>query len=92
MSPEQFLLLVLAFSSSTLSLLFSLLLLLPSRRSRNRRDPFLDCRDHCSAKGPTTPKPQFPPGRRNPFVSDFQQQINDALDLERIANPPPRKP
>ena len=36
MSPEQFLLLVLAFSSSTLSLLFSLLLLLPSRRARRR--------------------------------------------------------
>lgn len=30
------------------------------------------------------------PGRRNPFVSDFQQQINDALDLyQRLMHEPP---
>ena len=40
--------------------------------------------------GPTTPKPDITPCR-NPFVSDFQQQIND--QLRRNATPPlPRKP
>jgi hypothetical protein len=38
--------------------------------------------------GPTTPNPDAIP-RRNPFVSDFQQQIND--QLRRNATPP-RKP
>lgn len=49
MSPEQFLLLVLAFSSSTLSLLFSLLLLLPSRRAGR----------HHSHRKPRPRKPSF---------------------------------
>jgi len=59
MSPEQLSFMIGSIYGSTLTLL----LFRPSTRSRNRRDPFLDCRDHCSAKGPTTPKPQFPPGR-----------------------------
>lgn len=56
--------------------------------------------------GPTTPKPEIvpnpqPPRRRsNPFVSEFQQQINDALGLDGYQprrrqgtpNPPPRNP
>jgi hypothetical protein len=49
--------------------------------------------------GPTTSKPQ-PAGGRNPFVSELQQQINDALDLDGYqsrpsrpgANPPPSEP
>ena len=51
MSPEQLSFMIGSIYGSTLTLL----LFRPSTRSRNRRDPFLDCRDHCSAKGPTTP-------------------------------------
>jgi hypothetical protein len=40
--------------------------------------------------GPTTPKPDITPCR-NPFVSDFQQQINDQL-RRNATPPPPRKP
>jgi len=55
--------------------------------------------------GPTTPKPEIvpkpvPTSGRNPFVSEFQQQINDALGLDSYQprrqqgtpNPPPREP
>jgi hypothetical protein len=46
----------------------TLLLFPPSRQSRNRYRP---------------PGGSYgAPRRRNPFVSDFQQQINDALDLD----------
>ena len=47
--------------------------------------------------GPTTPKPEIvpnpqpPPRRRsNPFVSEFQQQINDRLGLEAYGPITPR--
>jgi hypothetical protein len=48
---------------------------------------------------PRGTKPQ-PSGGRNPFVSEFQQQINDALGLDGYQprpqqgtpNPPPREP
>jgi len=56
MSPEQLSFMIGSIYGSILTLL----LLRPSRRSRNRRDPFLDCRYR---SGPTTPKPQFPLGR-----------------------------
>jgi hypothetical protein len=55
--------------------------------------------------GPTTPKPEIvpkpvPAGGRNPFVSEFQQQINNALNLDGYqprpsrpgANLPPSEP
>jgi hypothetical protein len=55
--------------------------------------------------GPTTPKPEITPkpvptSGRNPFVREFQQQINDALGLDGYQprpqqgtpNPPPREP
>ena len=83
----------------------TLLLFPPNRRSRNRRDPFLDCRDHCSAKGPTTPKPEFPPGRvtdvhgrtigyrsiNYPDPSPDRRPTNP-FNGERIPNQPPREP
>ena len=82
MSPEQLSFMIGSIYGSTLTLL----LFRPSRRSRNRRDPFLDCRDH-SPDGSTIgyhsinyPDPS--PDRRptNPFNG------------ERIPNPPPREP
>ena len=55
--------------------------------------------------GPATPKPEIvpkpvPTSGRNPFVSEFQQQINNALNLDGYqprpsrpgANPPPSEP
>jgi len=50
MSPELLLFLVGFFCSSTMAQK----LIWAGWRARNRRDPFLDCRDHCSAKSPTT--------------------------------------
>ena len=50
MSPEQLSFMIGSVYGSTLTLL----LFRPSRRSRNRRDPFLDCRERRSAKDPTT--------------------------------------
>jgi len=54
---------------------------------------------------PTAPKPEIvpkpvPTSGRNPFVSEFQQQINNALNLDGYqprpsrpgANPPPSEP
>lgn len=51
MSPEQISFMIGSIYGSVLTLL----LFRPIRRSRNRRDPFLDCRERRSAKGPTTP-------------------------------------
>ena len=72
MSPEQLSFMVGYICGSTITLL----LFRPSRRSRIRRDPFLDCRDRSGLQftegrtqrgngngGPATPKPEFPPGR-----------------------------
>jgi hypothetical protein len=79
MSPEQLSFMIGSIYGSVLTLL----LFRPSRRSRNKRDPFLDCRDHCSAKGPATPKPQFPPGR----VTDVH---GETIGYRSISSP--RKP
>jgi hypothetical protein len=72
MSPEQLSFIIGFIYGSALTLL----LFCFSRRSRNRRDPFLDCRDHSGSQfnegrtirgngngGPTTPKPELPPCR-----------------------------
>ena len=69
MSPEQLAFIIGSIYGSTLTLLLSN----PGRRSRNRRDPFLDCRDRRGSYPPSPntkpqppsgpPKPEFPPGR-----------------------------
>jgi hypothetical protein len=87
MSPEQLSFMIGSIYGSTLSLL----LFRPSRRSRNRRDPFLDCRDHCSAKGPTTPKPSFaelllpPPRDQDP---NWRRSFNHE-NMNKPSGPPP---
>ena len=53
MSPEQLSFIVGSIYGSTVTLL----MFRPSTRSRNRRDPFLDCCKRRNVKGPTTPKP-----------------------------------
>ena len=92
MSPEQLSFMIGSIYGSTLTLL----LFRPNRRSRNRCDPFLDCRDHSGPQfnegrtirgngngGPTTPKPQFPPGR----VTDVHGRTIGYRSI-----PSPRKP
>ena len=70
MSPEQLSFMIGSIYGSTLTLL----LLSLSRRSRNRRDLFLDCCDRRRGSNPPSPntkpqppsgppKPEFPPGR-----------------------------
>jgi hypothetical protein len=49
----------------------------PRDRSPDWRRSF----NHENTNRPSGPPP-LRPRRRNPFVSDFQQQINDALDLD----------
>lgn len=92
MSPEQLSFMIGFIYGSTVTLL----LFPPSRRSRNRRDPFLDCRDHSGPQfnegriirgngngGPTTPKPKFSPGR-------VLGPDGETIDYRSI--PSPRKP
>ena len=96
MSPEQLSFMIGSIYGSTLTLL----LFRTSRRSRNRRDPFLDCCERRGSNPPSPntkpqppsgpPKPEFPPGR----VTDVHgrtigyRPIPSGLDT----NPPPRKP
>ena len=114
MSPEQLSFMVGYVCGSVLTLL----LFPPSTRSRIRRDPFLDCCERRGPQftegrtqrgngngGPTTPKPEFPPGRvtdvhgrtigyrsiNYPDPSPDRRPTNP-FNGERIPNPPPRKP
>ena len=102
MSPEQLSFMIGSIYGSTLTLL----LFRPSRRSRNRRDPFLDC---CERRGSNPPppgtKPQPPRGRlirpdgstigyrsiNYPDPSPDRRPTNP-FNGERIPNPPPREP
>jgi hypothetical protein len=99
MSPEQLSFMIGSFYGSVLTLL----LFPPNRRSRNRRDSFLDCHDRSGPQfnegrairgngngGPTTPKPEFPPGR----VTDVHGSTIGYRPIPsgRDTIPPPRNP
>ena len=100
MSPEQLSFMIGSIYGSTLTLL----LFSPSGRSRNRRDPFLDCRERRSAKSPTTHKPSFaellmppprdqdPDGRRSFNHDNTNKKPTSASRPLLFHRRPPREP
>jgi len=102
MSPEQLSFMIGSIYGSALTLL----LLGTSRRSRNRRDPFLDCRERRGSNPPSpNTKPQPPRGRligpggvpigyrsiNYPDPTPDRRPTNP-FNGERIPNPPSREP